>query len=391
MSRLLRWTSVLLALAAVRPAGASAQSLLGAGGLGAPVHALDARARALGNVGIGLFESGVIPTDPALAADIAVPSVTFTTQTSWIDLTDADFSADGTVSQFPLFSVAYPVLDHGMAIATLSTFTDQRFEVRRERVIDLDVETARVTDIFTSDGGVSVFQVGFARRILPSLAVGATVGTYVGSVTRRFVRVFDSVSVETDVPDFQIGGLWNYSGPVATLGASWDLEDALRVAGSVTVSGSLDADADEGTVGAGGEFDVPVQYRLGASGLLAPGLTAQVGLNWADWTGTTDDLAGEEGRSALDFGAGVELDQASVFGRRVPLRLGYRRTEFPFTFDGEDATESAFTGGFGWNLVQSNEVVLARVDLALERGAREAGTLEESFWRTVITARVAGF
>lgn len=46
----------------------AAQSLFGSSGLGLPLEAVDARARALGNLGLGLSGGALLPGDPAAAA-----------------------------------------------------------------------------------------------------------------------------------------------------------------------------------------------------------------------------------------------------------------------------------------------------------------------------------
>jgi hypothetical protein len=65
--------------------------------------------------------------------------------------------------------------------------------------------------------------------------------------------------------------------------------------------------------------------------------------------------------------------------------------ELPFRFRDEDPVEKVFSGGIGLNITQVEQLVLAGVDLAVERGSRDAGTLSESFWRATLTFRVAGW
>ena len=54
-------------------------------------------------------------------------------------------------------------------------------------------------------------------------------------------------------------------------------------------------------------------------------------------------------------------------------------------------TESAITGGLGMNLLESEDLLLARADFGLERGKRDAGSFSEDFWRLSVTLRVTGF
>jgi hypothetical protein len=383
-------TAVLGVLAS--PGGAASQSLLGAGGLGVPVTPVDARGQALGNPGIGLSGAAILPTDPAAAADLVIPSVTFTLRHSWVDLESEEALPTASGSRFPLVGVSYPVGQLGTATLTFASALDQRWDVELERTVDLGSETARVTDSFVSDGGLSSIRLGFARRIAPSLAVGVSAGRYVGDLSRAFTRRFDSLSVESSVPAFSVGGRWRFSAPVLTGGAQLDVGDFLRVAASLTWSGSLDAEPSDDTEGRAETFDLPMEYRVGATAVLAPELRATAGLAWADWSDAGGgDLAGGGGTATLDMGVGLEWGSGSLFGRGAPLRVGWRRSEFPFRFEDETPVETAWTGGFGLRLVQASGFDLARMDLAVERGDRSAGTLSETFWRTTLSLRIAGF
>ena len=100
----------------------------------------------------------------------------------------------------------------------------------------LEASTAKVTDTFLSEGGLAALRLGFARRIDERLSVGASAGTYTGKLTRRVTREFDSLDVGGLLPELQLGGLWRYSGLTATVGAQFDVEQFLRLSGSVDLS-----------------------------------------------------------------------------------------------------------------------------------------------------------
>ncbi len=77
--------------------------------------------------------------------------------------------------------------------------------------------------------------------------------------------------------------------------------------------------------------------------------------------------------------------------RTFPLRVGYRRAQLPFLFDGETPVERLAAAGIGLELFRYEDTVLGGLDLALERGDRRAGSLSEQFWRGTMTIRVSGF
>jgi hypothetical protein len=384
-------SSLALVVGMLAPAGASAQSLLSAGGLGIPVDPLDARARAIGGVAVGLPGGQLLPTDPVAAADLTVPSVTITLANAWVDVDQAGVAGTASGARFPALGVAYPVKTWGTATLTYGSVLDQRWQSNREQRLVLSDGSARVTDRFTSDGGIAALRLGFAARIAPSLAVGGSIGRYTGDLTRNLTRTWDSVDVSLDVAPTQTGGFWNYSGVTATVGATVDVAQVFRAAANVTWSGDVEAEPSEDTSGSGATFDFPLELRIGASGALTPGLLASVGIVRADWSKAGESLRDSSGRSALTVGGGVEWTRASIAGRRSPIQLGYRRSTLPFTLGSDEAVETALTAGMGIDFVRSEAATLAGMGIALERGSRDAGSLTERFWRASLTLRVAGF
>jgi hypothetical protein len=384
--------TILLALAASAP-GVAGQSILSGTGLGTPLDALDARATALGGIGLGLTGGGLSPADPAAAADLTIPALLFTFHTSWVDATAAGGVDEFSGTRFPHIAASYPVNGVGTVSLGFGGVLDQRWRLEREQPFPGGGATARVTDTFTSDGGVSAVRVGVARRVGPALALGVQVGRHVGEVTRIFTRRFDSLEAGVSVPSYQLGGAWSYGGLTATVGAAVDLGSAARVSGSYTVSGDLDAEASEDTAGEGSTFDMPAELRVGASARLAPELSVVAGVHRVDWSSIGPGLEpGVSGRTVLSLGGGLEWTGSNVLGKPGALRLGYRRRDLPFaTAAMPEPTESAFTFGVGMDLLRSENVTLARLDLALDRGSRDAGALEESFWRLSTSFRVSGF
>lgn len=374
-------------------APAAAQSVLAAGGLGVPIDPLDARARAVGAVGPGLFGTGVVPGDPAAALGLTVPTLTFSLQSSWITVEQAGGRSTETASRFPAFGAAYPVRDWGTLTVTYGSFLDQRWNFERDREVALGTGgTTGVTDRFVSEGGISAIRVGFAHRVSGALGVGAAVGGYTGNVLRRFSRSFDSLGVNVPVDAFQTGGRWAYSGMVADLGLVLDVEGVFRAAATASWSSDLEASPDSTTEGTVKSYDLPLQLRAGMSGALAPGLAASVSVAYADWSAIGADLAqATAAGGTTSFGAGIEWERATLFGRGLPLRLGWHRSELPFRLDEQDPVESALTGGIGVLLARNGAIPLARVDVSVERGSRDGGSVTEDFWRTTLTFRAAGF
>lgn len=372
-------------------AGVSAQSLFNAAGMGVPVEALDGRARALGNLGIGLTGSSLLPTDPAAAGRLLTGTGVIAGQPSWVDYSRAAVTQHFQGTRFPLLGVAYPAFG-GMMTIQLGSFLDQDYSAERSATVQLVDGPAEATDRFVQDGAVSSLGIGYARMLGEDTSVGLTFARYAGSIDRTLTREFEGIGTGGTVEDFVSGGEWSYSGYSVTGGIAHDVGDIARVAASVSWSTALDAEASDETDGADRSFGLPLQYRAGASATLAPGLLVTASGTYADWSVMEGDLeSGENVRDSRGYGVGIELSRARVFGRRAPLRFGFRQKSLPFSLEAEAASERVFAGGLGLTLAEAEGSVLAGVDLAVERGRRTAGVVTENFWRGTVSLRVSGF
>ena len=390
MTRVLAF--VLLGLAALSEGG-EGQSILGSRGLGLPLEPLDARARALGSVGVGLMGWALTPTDPASAAGSPFPSLEITVQPQWAESTLEDGTDRIRATRFPLFGLSYPVYAlSGTVTLTIGGFMDQRWQLQRESTTELEETTVPVLDEFRSEGGVSTFRLGWAQRIGEDLALGLGLGSQAGSVTRTFIRTLDVTEPGVEVVPYRVRSTWQYSGLTASFGARWDQADFLRLAGSATWSASLKADPMEGTDGGDADFDLPVEFRIGASGLLTTGLTMNLGLAYAGWEPSAGGLQEEDLAGAVwSYGGGLEWTGTQLRSRRMPFRVGVRKSSLPFRFAGDDPSETLVAAGMGLDVTRPADVIAGGFDLALERGRREAGPLTETFWRGTVTFRIASW
>ena len=377
-----------LAVAALLPASGHAQSLFNSAGMGLPIEPLDARARARANLGIGLPNASLMPTDPAAAGRFILPTGVMSTQPSWVDYTAGADAGSFQGTRFPLIGIAYPLFD-GMMTVQLGSFLDQHFNSQSAGSVAIGGEPVATTEIFDQNGSVSNLNIGYGRALNERFTVGASFGRYAGSVVRTLTRSFDDPTL--GVEDYIERGKWSYTGHSATLGATADLGSIARLAASIQLPTRLEADADESTSGSDGSFDLPVQYRLGGTASLAPGLRVTASAAFADWSSIESDL--REPTSVGDangFGVGVELTRARLLGKDAPLRFGYRKTGLPFSFPSGAASERVFAAGFGLALNQTGEFLLAGSDFALERGKRSGGGVTEDFWRLTISVVVSG-
>ena len=71
--------------------------------------------------------------------------------------------------------------------------------------------------------------------------------------------------------------------------------------------------------------------------------------------------------------------------------MGFRRSGLPFAVGGGDGTEQVYSGGLALVLNETNGIVLATTDVAVERGRRTGGSVTEEFWRGTISVRLSAF
>lgn len=385
--------AILAALAVGSATVAEGQSVFNAAGLGVPSEALDARARALGSMGIGLPGGAFMPTDPAALGRLTVATGVVATQPSRVEYSrEPGESGSFESNRFPILGVAYPAFE-GMMSIQIGSFLDQRYRATRTGTVELSTGAVQSSDEFVQDGSVSNLNLGYARR-LGDVSLGVTAGRYAGSVVRTLTRTYDAGDDGTsgEVDSYVERGTWSYGGYHVSTGVSADINETFHVAASVQIPTALDADASDETLGSDRSFDLPLQYRAGASASFDVGLMLSASVSLADWSGTQDDLATDaRAGDANGFGMGLEFSRARIFGKAAPLRFGFRRGTLPFSFGDDDVTERIVSGGLGLDLNTTNDVVLASMDLAVERGRRAGMGIVENFWRGTISFKASGF
>ncbi len=370
------------------PIGADGQSQLASEGLGLVMEPLDAHARGVGGVGVGLPGWYLQVTDPSASAGLVVPAITGSLQPSAATLTDG---REVGHTRFPSIGASYP---YGANVFSVhfGGFADQEFRLEDDIVLNLAGEPVEAVDRFESTGSLGQVRVGWSRRVLESVALGFNVGSYVGTVDRIFSRFLDPEAVGPDVEPFITTGRWRASGPIVGGGVAWDPSELIRLSASATWSGDLKLRPSAGGVTEVGRYPIPFEVRAGGTVALLPGLALSASLSHADWSETGDALREDESRGAAwSYGAGVEWSRPTILGRAMPIRLGVRQRDLPFHFDGEPATENMLSAGLGYNLTDPEAFPSARVDFSFERGERSAGpALEEEFWRSTVTVRLTG-
>jgi hypothetical protein len=382
-----RVASAVAALALLTGAAtvAPAQSFSSSAGLGLPLEGVDARARALGGVGTGLFGTDLSVYNPAGSATIPAATLRAAFQPEQRTLQLEGQPESFTTMRLPLLQAAFRFGERWTGSVAYHGVFDQRWAVSREDTIALGGEDLAVLDHYRSDGGISRLVLSGAFEPAEGLSVGAGVQLYTGSSTREVSRQF-----ERGFDPAQTVGEWSYRGAGVTLGGRWQPTEALVAGAAMEIGGTLDARVSGAeTDAAARSYSLPLAVRAGASGRITQELAAVLSADWTGWSAADGDFAAGHGaRDSWMVAGGLEWEPVSE-GFVLPLRLGGRMAALPFHAPGGDwLDERALSGGVGARLGDG----AVRADAALERGWRtgDAAGASEDFWRASISLTVFG-
>lgn len=388
--------AVVLVLTGTAPA--AAQSLFAARGLGVPLAATDARSRILGGMGVGLLGLNSSLVNPADAAGLLRRGISAGVMSSPRTMSYNGVQADVGATRFPLLTVLYPLSSRVVATVGYGGFLDQSWAVQATRVEAVGADTLEVTDVTNSTGGIAQVRLGAAYSLTDRFALGLALGVYTGSQNVLFSREFTDTTV-AGIQDFQTRVGWSYHAPLASVGFRWDPSSILRVGGSITVPGKLDATVKQGAV-QDRTVAMPVQVAAGGSAYLSSQLLAAVSGRWSGWSAAAGDLATaalpagvDAARNTWEVGAGLEYESAERRSRAVPLRLGFNYAQLPFVFGEGAPSEWAGAAGIGLRIGQSRTNPLAVMDLTVEKGQRGTAAtngLTEDFWRVTLSMSLFG-
>ena len=382
IARTLGAAAAAAALSVLFAGQAPAQSLLSASGLGTPLEPVDARARGLGGIPVGLPEPRMSLVNPASAVGLPAAGLTVTFQADEISSTAGDQAEDYTTARFPVVQVAFPIGERLVAQLGYAAVLDQNWAVEHADSILITGEQVAVLDRFRSSGGVARLRGGVGYRLLPRLDVGAALDVYTGALRDTVYRIFPP-----GIAPSITGTTYEWRGVGFSAGARWR-GNALSLSAAVSGGGSLTAEAqDSGVVGK--DYTLPLQVDAGASARIAQQALLAVSARWQGWSAAEDDLS-TGARDAMQVAGGIEYEGLRFIGRPVPLRVGGRYSELPFRFDAsaDFVDERAATAGIG--MIFSGGA--ASLDLSGERGWRggDAAGLDESFWRVSLSLSLLG-
>ena len=378
---------------------AAGQSLFATRGMGVPVPAVDARARALGGIGIGLLGFHTSIVNPAEIAGLSRRGVSASLQplsaTSEVEGQSGNYSG----ARFPGIRILYPLSPRLTTSLGYGALLEQSWGIEIEHRELVGPDSVDVRDVIESTGGVAQLSLA-AGWAASSFALGVAAGMYTGNLDRRVSRTFEDTAAALVPFDSRLR--WRFKGPFAAVGARFDLGGWARVGASVTTGGSLDVEGLEDDA-RDDETTLPTRIAAGASALLSSQWLVTAGAEWAG-AGSAPERVFSAGdaialrRNTWRVGGGAEYAGIQSARRSYPLRIGGSYAELPYYNLGESpAAEWSTSLGMGFRLAGDAAVPLAVADVTLERGGRSGletslrpGGLTESFWRFTFTLSLFG-
>lgn len=354
------------------PARVVAQnSLFGVLGIGFPGRADGVRSRALGG-GYSTFDarSGVNP-----AAVVGFRSLTAAINfgTTLRKYSALDTSATGlSETRFP-FGVLGGRFGNSPLFASMgfSIYAERTFDLVAADTVSIRGETVSVTDRLQSDGSIADVRAALGVQLSSRLSIGAAVHIITGSARIGTTRGFSTAGFrplrEVDQLSFQGTGL--------SVGFMWRAHPRVTLGGVMRSDGKLETTRDSVR---GRDIDLPTSFTGGAMIALTPRIKWSNTVTQKTWSDAADGLgAAGTGKTfdVLEVGSGLEIG-GGVEGSKLPIRLGVRYSQLPFSPTADQARELDFS--FGTSLLIANDRGI--IDFSIERLLRDGAGAEERAW-----------
>ncbi|HEY6223853.1 MAG TPA: hypothetical protein VIW26_08710 [Gemmatimonadales bacterium] len=327
-------------------------------GLGVPGRPESARARATGGA-FAFFDPFSALTDVSVTANDrlsanAVGSVSYVTD-------DLDgVTATRRTTRFPLFQVSGPAWGGVVIGGGFSSYLDRSYRVTLTDTITLAGSQQQVTDVLSSDGGVSDLRVVAAKQFGP-LAIGAGFHLLSGSTRLLASRTFTDTSsysgvTQTDEIAFRGTGI--------SASASLALGRSVHIAGFARSDTRLRSELNTVEVA---RNDLPTMFGAAVYLHITPQVALAGSVIRSNWSVAVDSNA----FNTTVWSAGGEIGSG-----RHPLRIGVRSGQLPFGPGTTAPKEFTIAAGTGVLFAQGRGII----DVSLERQRRTGSGLTETLW-----------
>ncbi|MGD8700706.1 MAG: hypothetical protein PVJ43_15525 [Gemmatimonadales bacterium] len=367
---------LIILVGALLPAQAYAQvSLLGATGLGRRLTPIDARARAMGNVGVALHGGNLSAVNPAAAARFAGSGLWATFLPESRTVTGESANGDISTEDVPIIRLVLPWGGRWAAGISAGAYLNQDWGV--QFIDSLTTSTGEVAfqETRTSDGGVTQFRLDFAGVMAENLSLGASFLYYSGEARRSVERLFEA---NAGWAPHEASTALDYKGWGLAFGAEYQPipEMILGAVASWGAGLTIENDTTEQSL----DIGLPLTLDVGGSWQLTPDFLLALALGWEGWSTVADDLPNAAAADVWRAGLGVELTAIGGQTSQLLFRGGAHTERLPFEIGESAVWERALSLGLGLNLREGR----ARLDGSIEfgkRGSADDNDVEESYTR----------
>ncbi len=368
---LLGFALILLTLAGPTPLAAQA-SLYGVVGLGIPGHAVGVRSRALGR-GLAAFDAGSA-VNPATVGLFGRLSVAASATASYRSISSGGTSADGLRQTRFLYAMVGGGLGRSPFAFAVSfgPYLDRTFDITSTDTIMLRGTPVEVQDRLAADGGVSDVRGAVGWRVTRRLHLGAAVHILTGSTRLKTVREFsDSAFVA-----LRDSNQASFSGTGFSVGANLRISQRASVAVAFRSDSRLKRAIDTLETA---RVDLPITVTGGLALAPIPALRWSSTVTWRNWSRT--NIPSTPSFDTWEVGSGLELGGPDIGASRLPLRLGVRYAQLPFSRNADQPTEWIAAVGTAYPFASNR----ALIDLTLERIFRDGGGASERVWQLSVS------
>lgn len=365
---------VAVAVAALSPAGLSAQSNLSSQGFGFPTGQLSARAYGAGG---SLAEIDPLsPVNPASLALLPSRILFLQMEPEFRSVKGAAGTEKTTTARYPVVFGAIPFSSNIVMSLSASTLLDRTSSTAFNTTQRLpDGEDVAMTTTYRIDGAMSDIRLAGAWVPNSWLRLGLGAHAIAG---HNLVALTQSFADSLRFSSFSQSRVLGFGGGAVSGGVQL-VSKMFVAAGSVRYGGTLNLDSGDTVL-----TSARVPNRFGASLAYIGIANSTIAVRTArdNWSSL-----GNLGSSQLnpvdawDTSIGADMAGPRLGERILFLRGGYRMRTLPFQAAGHDVTEKSLTGGLGTTF--ANNHVLA--DLALIRASRSANlSASENAWTVSI-------
>ncbi len=348
-------------------------SVYGVLGVGFPGRAVSVHSRGLGGGFDALDPRSAV--NPAALVFNGLLTVSGMTETTSRRYEASGVTAEGLRdTRFPVAMIGGQIWGSPLSFGvSYALYAERSFDIQTIDTVRLRDSDVVVTDRLRSDGGITDIRFGLAWSVSERVQVGGAFHLLSGSTRERLQREFDDPEY---APVAQRGDV-DYSGTGVSLGVMVTPSRRLRAGLAARRDGRLDVSDPLLPVP---EVQLPWSVTAGWTYVPFRLLRWSASATWRSWGRADADASAGLIHQVFDtweIGSGVEIGGSDIGVSRIPLRLGFRYAQLPFSPTADQARELDFSVGTALAFASNRAII----DAAVERAIRDGGGAVERAWQ----------